>query len=128
MWLFRFPLFFTTRNLGARNTAIVSFVVRLSRAACDRDHAGAARLSHRVREVLQRLGRIGGLDDRDVLAGLKNNTRPTLDQHAARSLRDRLADEVVGVVARPAQRDKEIVWLQRARVGDDVPDFPRRIP
>ena len=121
IWLFKFPLFLTTRKRPERNSAIASFVVVFPALPVIATTLVPLRPPHRVRQLLQRPGGVVDLDNA-ATGELRGAGKATLDDRAARALSKRLFDEVMRVEAETPERDKEVSRLQRPAVADDVPD------
>ncbi len=109
MWLFRFPLFFTTRKRVASSSAIGFLRRRLARAAGDRDHPRLRGHPHRVRQVLQRPQRVVHLDDAARrVAPSRTRPHPASTIAPAAPRREHLGDELVAVEPRSLQRHEQV--------------------
>ena len=131
MWLFKFPRLRTTRYRVARNSAVTSFVVVLPALPVIATTFVPDSPPHRVRQRLQRRGRVVDLDDDGHVAGRRASTHPravartTTPAAPASSAAGR---ELVAVEPLAAKRDEQLARLQRPRVDRHAAELRCRGP
>ena len=115
MWLFKFPLFFTTTNRVARSAAMASFVVVFPALPV----IAMTFVATAVRTACARRCSASSVSGTSIVLA-SSCTRPRSTIAPAAPPCEHVGDERMSVEPRSAQRHEEIPGLQRPAVGDNI--------